>query len=60
MAKRPLYCSADDESVPCPACGATADGNDPVRGVCQAIRMGPPPEPLVQVVLVDKRTGEIV
>lgn len=60
MPKRPDYCRADDESVPCPDCGATADANDPVNGVCQARFSGPPPEPLVRVVLVDKRTGEIM
>jgi hypothetical protein len=31
------YCPCDAEQPdPCPACGARVDGNDPVRGRCQA------------------------
>lgn len=57
---RPRYCPCRDESEdPCPACGATVSGNDPVRGVCQATH-GFEPEPLVSLVLIDKHTGEIV
>jgi hypothetical protein len=61
----PEYCMIPDEGQPgaegpCPGCGATASGNDPVRGVCQARRSGYPPHPLVTLVLVDRRTGEIV
>ena len=66
---RPNYCpdlDADDlvfpigPHRPCPACGATIEGKDPVRGACQARFNGPRPRPLVQLVLIDKRTGEIV
>ena len=66
---RPEYCGvtdADDLAFPvgphrpCPACGATLEGKDPVRGVCQARKPYPRPEPLVHLVLIDKATGEIV
>lgn len=66
---RPEYCpdlDADDlvfpigPHRPCPACGATIEGKDPVRGVCQARNNGPRPQPLVELVLIDKRSGEIV
>lgn len=62
---RPEYCVIPDEGQPewdqpCPGCGATQDGNDPVRGVCQARHNGPPPRSLLDFVLVDKRTGEVV
>jgi hypothetical protein len=62
---RPDYCMIPDEGQPgwegpCPGCGATVEGKDPVRGVCQARYNGPRPEPLIRVVLIDKRTGEIV
>ncbi len=66
---RPEYCpelDADDSVFPigphrpCPACGATVSGNDPVRGVCQARKPGPKPQPLVLLVLIDKETGEVV
>ena len=66
---RPNYCpdlDADDlvftigPHRPYPACGATIEGKDPVRGACQARFNGPRPRPLVQLVLIDKRTGEIV
>ena len=57
---RPYYCPCIEETPdPCPACGATVGGKDPVRGVCQA-RYGVKPEPLVSLVLIDKETGEIV
>lgn len=55
----PKWCLAVDEETPC-ACGATKEGNDPVRGVCQARMNRPKPEPLVYLVLIDKRSGEIV
>lgn len=66
---RPDYCpdlDADDllfpvgPHRPCPACGATIEGKDPVRGVCQARHSGPRPAALVQIVLIEKRTGDIV
>lgn len=56
---RPAYCEAIDEDTPC-ICGATKEGADPVRGVCQARRSGPKPQPLVHIVLIDKVTGEVV
>ncbi len=49
----------DDVPDPCPACGATVAGNDPVRGVCQAMKARPR-QPDVMLVLVDKESGEIV
>ncbi len=66
---RPEYCpDLDADNLvfpvgphrPCPACGATVSGRDPVRGVCQASRNGPRPRALVQIVLLDKDTGEVV
>lgn len=67
MAVRPDYCEADADDLafpigphrPC-VCGATVSGKDPVRGVCQARHNRPKPQPLVQIVLIDKETGEIV
>lgn len=57
---RPEYCPCKDETPdPCPACGATESGNDPVRGVCQA-RRGYRRESDLQLVLIDKQTGDIV
>ena len=60
MADRPLYCPPLDENLSCPECGATVEGNDPVQGVCQAIRSGPAPKPLVEIVLIDQKTGKVV
>ena len=61
---RPDYCAIPEgqpgSDGPCPACGATISGDDPVRGVCQARHNGPPPRPLLELVLLDKRTGEVV
>jgi hypothetical protein len=61
MRYRPEYCEAPDEvtGLPC-RCGATVEGNDAVRGICQARRSGPRPEPLVRLILVDRETGEPV
>jgi hypothetical protein len=64
---RPDYCVADADDLsfpigphrPC-ACGATVSGKDPVRGMCQARYSGPPPEPLVRIVLIDKKTGLVI
>jgi len=58
---RPQYCEAppEESGVPC-ICGATVEGNDPVRGVCQARFNGPKPQPLIQIVLIDKVSGEVV
>lgn len=56
---RPDYCEAIDEDTPC-VCGATKEGKDPVRGVCQARNNGPKPMPLVEIILIDKRTGKPV
>lgn len=53
---RPEYCPCDDDKPdPCPACGATISGKDKVFGRCQAKRRGPKPEPLLQLVLIDRR-----
>jgi hypothetical protein len=57
---RPNYCPCEDETPdPCPACGATVSGKDPVRGVCQA-RYGREPKPDVLLVLTDRDTGKII
>lgn len=56
---RPKYCPCENEMPdPCPACGATVAGNDKVKGACQAIFNRPAPRPLVELILVDKYTGE--
>lgn len=35
-----LGCPVEDEGPdPCPKCGATVEGNDPVNGVCQADKL---------------------
>ncbi len=52
---RPLYCPDLKDDEDCPACDATVE-----RGVCLAIRSGPEPRPLVELVLVHRNTGEIV
>jgi hypothetical protein len=61
---RPLYCEALDEDkfpdAPCPACGATVAGNDPVRGVCQARRGPPPTDYGLRIVLTHRDTGQII
>jgi hypothetical protein len=56
---RPDYCEAPPEEggLPC-ICGATVEGKDPVRGVCQARHNGPKPEPLVRIILVHRDTGK--
>lgn len=57
---RPRYCPCEDETPdPCPECGATVSGKDPVRGVCQATH-GYKRKPDVYLVLIDKHTGEVV
>lgn len=57
---RPEYCPCHSETPdPCPACGATVSGADPVRGVCQS-RRGYRRQPDVILVLTDKRTGEVI
>ena len=55
-----LYCDAKEDEDPCPCCGATLSGNDPVRGVCQARYNRPRPTPLLEIVLIDRRTGKVV
>jgi hypothetical protein len=50
---RPDYCLAIEEDTPC-ACGATKEGKDPVRGVCQARHPYPKPTPYIEVILIDK------
>lgn len=56
---RPDYCPCENEEPdPCPACGATVGGKDPVHGCCQARYNRRAPRPLLQIILTDKRTGE--
>lgn len=58
---RPRYCPCENDTPdPCPACGASVNGSDPVRGVCQAREARPAPKSLVQLVLIDKQSGKIV
>lgn len=58
---RPDYCPCVSETPdPCPACGATVSGIDPVRGVCQARHNRTAPVPYLSLVLVHKDTNEIV
>lgn len=55
---RPDYCPCENDAPdPCPECGATIRGDDPVHGVCQALHNGPRPHPLVELILTDKVTG---
>jgi len=56
---RPDYCRAK-EPDPCKDCGATVEGKDSVRGICQARFSGPPPEERnygLRIILVDRDTG---
>ncbi len=60
---RPDYCPCENEQMtPCPACGATIEGKDPVRGVCQARYGGRDPSKGGDLffVLEDKASREIV
>ena len=60
--ERPDYCpdEVDDRfDVPCPACGATINGDDPVRGVCQARFNGRRPRPYIEVVLIDRQAASL-
>lgn len=61
MMTRPDYCPCEDELPdPCPACGATVKGDDPVRGVCQARRGAKPSDYRLSLILVHRDSGEIV
>lgn len=57
---RPDVCPCHEgQPDPCPACGATVKGDDPVNGVCQA--KGPPATDYgLRIILIDKRTEEPV
>jgi hypothetical protein len=51
----PKYCRANETTDPCPDCGASISGNDPVRGICQATHHGPPPSDYdLKVILVPR------
>lgn len=59
--QRPEYCPCENDMPdPCPACGATVEGNDPVYGICQARYPYGKPHPTVELVLIDKITGKIL
>lgn len=61
MARDYKWCVAPPEETGLPCrCGATVSGNDPVRGVCQALNPRPKPEPYIRLVLTDKLSGEII
>ncbi len=62
MMPRPEYCPCHDEGPdPCPACGATVKGDDPVSGFCQARCSGRDPrEWMPRLVLVHRDTGELI
>ena len=55
-----LYCPCNNDAPdPCPLCGATLRGDDPVRGICQ--HPDPPPTDYgLRLVLIDRETGKIV
>ena len=56
--QRPRYCPCYEETPdPCPACGATVSGSDPVRGVCQATHKRPPSDYGLSLILIDRNTG---
>ncbi len=58
--KQQLYCPCENEETdPCPLCGATVSGNDPVRGVCQ-YPSPPPTDYGIRIILIDKKTGKQV
>lgn len=58
--KRIEYCPCDNDAPdPCPACGATLSGDDPVRGICQAESLRYPFEN-PKIILVHRDTGEPV
>ena len=55
---RPIYCPCREESPdPCPACGATVAGNDPVRGICQATHGYSPIDYGIRLILIDRNSG---
>ena len=55
MNKYPDYCPDDlDPNKDCPACG------EPPNGICKAKHNRPRHKPLVEIVLTDKKTGEII
>lgn len=60
MKERPEYCHSNPVPDPCPLCGATVSGDDPVHGVCQARNTRPRPQSILDFVLVDRESGEIV
>ena len=54
---RPKYCYDLDElpeGAPCPLCGATEEGKDAVKGICQALYPRPKPRPRIEIILIDK------
>lgn len=59
--QRPEYCGAGrhegrgEGDMTCPVCPATLSGNDIVGGVCQAIKSGPAPRPLIAMT-VERRS----
>lgn len=58
MADRPDYCPDDlKEDEICPACGADAAKSG---DYCRARYRGARPRPLIELVLIDRRTGEVV
>lgn len=57
----PEYCPCENEMPdPCPACGATVSGNDPVEGICQARNPSPRPDYSITIGLVRRGTGEFI
>jgi hypothetical protein len=52
--QRPEYCRATEDCEQCPDCPATMSGKDIVQGVCQAIKSGPPPRALVELIVVPR------
>lgn len=56
---RPDYCPCGNDEPPvCPACGATIEPGP--NDTCRARHNGPPPTAYLDLVLIDKRSNEVV
>lgn len=55
------YCPCrDDKDLSCPACGATIEGNDSVRGMCQARYPYMQRASILFVEIRNRKTGNVV
>lgn len=58
MKDAPEFCPCEHgKPDPCPACGATVKGDDPVHGLCQARKQRPIDYGL-RLVVTDRDTGK--